>query len=133
MVTVVDDWLERLSDIVLGNVDDEIHEVAVGIGTGNEGTGASSLANEVYRSDKTHGDCFFEEIGTTGEFRAHLEVTAGGGTANVSVSNPDENDITEIAVFTESGQMVVIDEFASAVTIPSGHTEEFTIDGDYTR
>lgn len=133
MVTVTDDWLERLSDILLGNVDDEIHEVAVGIGTGNEGTGAQSLANEVYRSNKNNNDCYFEEIGSTGEFRAHLEVTAGGGTANVSTSNPDENDITEIGVFTEQGDLIVIDEFASAVTIPDGHTEEFTIDGDYTR
>lgn len=133
MVTVTDDALERISDIVLGNIDDELYSVAVGIGTGNEGNNADALANEVYRSNKNYGDCFFEEIGGTGEFRAHLEVTAGGSTANVSVSNPDENDITEIGVFTEQGELVVIDEFASPVEIPSGYTEEFTIDGDYTR
>lgn len=133
MVTVTDDWLELLSDIALGNADDEIHAVAVGIGIGNEDTGADSLANEVYRSNKNFNDCYFEETGDTGEFTAHLEVTAGGGTANISVQNPDENEITEIGVFTEQGELVVIDEFASAVTIPSGHTEEFTIDGNYTR
>jgi hypothetical protein len=130
MVTVIDDWLERVSDILLGKTDDEIHEIAVGTGTGNEGSNASSLANEVYRSNKQNSNCWFEETGSTGQFRAHLEVTAGGGTANVSV--PGENDITEIAVFSKSGQMVVIDEFASPVTIPTGHTEEFIFDGDYT-
>ena len=133
MVTITDNALERISDIVLGNVDDELHAVAVGIGTGNEAESADSLANEVYRSNKNYGDCYFEDIGSTGEFRAHLEVTAGGSTANVSVSNPTENEITEIGVFTKQGELIVIDEFVDTVVIPSGYTEEFTIDGDYTR
>jgi hypothetical protein len=133
MVTITNDWLELLSDIALGKSDDEISAVAVGIGTGNEGQGANALANEVYRSNKDNADVSFEETGTTGQFRARLEVTAGGSTANVETSNPDENDITEIGIFTEQGQLVVIDEFSSAIEIPAGHTEEFTIDANYTR
>lgn len=132
MVEVTDDGLERVSDVALGNEDDEIHEVAVGIGTGNEGTGANSLANEVYRSNKNNGDCYFVETSADGDFEAHIEVTAGGSTANVTTSNPDENDITEIGVFFEGGQLLVIDEF-TAVTIPSGHTEEFAVPVNITR
>lgn len=133
MVAITNGWLELLSDIALGKSDDEIHAVAVGIGTGNEGQGANQLANEVYRSNKTNADVSFDEQGGTGQFRATLRVTAGGSTANVETSNPDENDITEIGIFTKQGELVVIDEFTSPIEIPAGHTEEFTIDANYTR
>ncbi len=132
MVTVTDDGLERISDIFLGFVDDKAYRVAVGTGTGNEGKKANILNNRVYISNRDNDDCYFEETNATGGFRAHLEVTAGGSTASVSTSNPDENDITEIAVFTKQGVLIVIDEFQE-VTIPNGHTEEFTIEGDITR
>jgi hypothetical protein len=131
MVTVTNDWLNRLSDIAIGNIDDEIHEVAVGTGTGNESAGASSLANEVYRSNKTFGDCAIEDDGPAGEFSAEIEVTAGGSTANVSVTNPDNNDITEIGVFTKQGGLVVINEYSTPVTISSGSRERFIINGDF--
>jgi len=132
MVTVTNDWLDRLSDIALGNIDDEIHEVAVGIGTGSESAGASSLANEVYRSSKTFGDCAIKDDGPTGEFSAEIEVTAGGSTANVSVTNPDNNDITEIGVFTKQGGLVVINEYSTPVTISSDSRERFIINGNFT-
>jgi len=128
MVTVTDDGLERVDDIVHGRVDDEIREIAVGTGTGNEGTGADALANEVYRSDKDNADVQFDDVGGTGETEAVIEVTAGGGTANVAGGT----EISEMAIFTEAGELVAIDEFAG-VEIPAGHTEQFVMPTDYTR
>jgi len=128
MVTVTDDGLERVDDIVHGRVDDEIHAIAVGTGTGNEGTGADVLANEAYRSNKDNGDVRFEDTGGTGESEAVIEVTAGGGTANVAGGT----EISEMAIFTEAGELIAIDEFAG-VQIPTGHTEQFVVPTDYTR
>lgn len=128
MVTVTDDGLERVDDIVHGRVDDEIDAIAVGTGTGNEGTGADALANEVYRSTKDNADVRFDDTGGTGESEAVIEVTAGGGTANVAGGT----EISEIGIFTAGGELIAIDEFA-AVQIPTGHTEQFVMPTDYTR
>ena len=128
MVTVTDDGLERVDDIVHGRVDDEIHTIAVGTGTGSEGTGADALANEAYRSTKNNGDVRFDDTGGIGETEAVIEVTAGGGTANVAGGT----EISEMAIFSEAGELIAIDEFAG-VQIPTGHTEQFVMPTDYTR
>lgn len=128
MVTVTDDGLELVDDVMHGRADDEIHAIAVGTGTGNEGSGADSLSKEVYRSNKENTDCRFDDTGGTGESEGVVEVTAGGGTANVDPGT----EIAEIGVFSEGGTLVVIDEF-DPVPIADGHTEEFAIPSDYQR
>lgn len=133
MVTVTDDWLEELSKIALGESDDRIQEIAVGTGTGSESQDSTSLSNEVYRVSFDSGAAKLETTDAVGEFTASIDVTAGGSTANVSLQNPDENDITEIAIFTRDGIMVVIDEFTNPQTIDVGTTQRFNFIGSYIR
>lgn len=128
MVTATDAWLDELSDVLIGRSSDELHEVSVGTGSGSEGPNATSLSNEVYSSNKLNDDVFFTDEGNTGQYEAHIQVSAGGSTANVS---PDTT-ITEIAVITKEGTLAIIDEF-NGVTIPAGNVEEFIIPADYVR
>ena len=129
MTTITDTGLEWISDTSLGKTGEEIDAIAVGTGTGNEGTGATSLASETYRADKSNEDVVFVETDATGAFEAVITVTGGQEV-------PDDTDITEIGVFggdtAGDPDLIVIDEFA-AVTVEQGHTEEFTVPIDITR
>lgn len=123
MTTTTDDGREWISEKVQGNESDAIDTIALGTGTGNEGSGAQSLANEVHRAHRSNSDVTFPEGNNPGEFEAVINITGG---AEV----PDGTEITEIGVFAggEDGSdtLIVIDEF-SKVTVDQGHTEEFYI------
>jgi hypothetical protein len=123
MTTTTDDGLEWASEVIVGDRAEELNAIAVGTGTGNEGTGATSLANQVHKNDQTDADCTFKDLSATGELEAIITVT--GGTEVTAGTT-----ITEIAVFGGfnggSDTLVVIDEFAG-VTVEDGHTEEFTV------
>jgi len=129
MTTATDDGLEALSDAAHGFTSDEIDAIAVGTGTGNEATGATSLASEAYRADRTSEDVEFVETDATGAVEAIITVTGGQEV-------PADTDITEIGVFigetNGNATLLIIDEFA-AVTVEDGHTEEFTVPYDLTR
>lgn len=129
MTTVTDDGLEALSDVSHGFRAAEIDAVGVGTGTGNEATGATSLANEAYRADKSNEDIEFVEAGASGAVEAIITVTGG---QEVSAGA----EINEIGVYigeqNGNATLVVIDEFAN-VTVEDGHTEEFTVPYDFTR
>lgn len=128
MTTITNTGLNWIRDVALGRVDEEIDAIAVGSGTGNEGTGAAALASEEYRAEKSNEDVVFVET-DTGAFEAVITVT---GDQEVAAGTA----ISEIAVFGGEGvgdaDLLVIDEFAD-VTVEQGHTEEFTVPIDITR
>lgn len=125
MTTTTDQGLDWYADKARGVVTDDLDTIALGTGTGNESTTATSLANQVHQQDDSGSDVTFPDGDAAGEFEAVINITGG---AEV----PDGTEITEIAVFSNSGVLVHIDEF-SKVTVDQGHTEEFTVPIGLTR
>lgn len=123
MTTTTDSGLEAISDILIGNRSTEIDALAIGTGTGTEGSSATSLGSEVFRAGVADSNVELIETGATGETELILRVKGGtdvtAGTA-----------LTEVGVFIDGagggGELVVIDNFAEVI-IETGHTEEFTI------
>jgi len=120
MVTVTDDGLEQISDVLLAAYD----EIAVGTGTDPDAPSDSSLQSEAFRATVKTAGVEFRETGPTGEYEAAIEV--GGG-----LEVPAGTDISEIGLFAD-GVLVVRDVFP-AVTIEAGDRREFTVPADITR
>lgn len=126
MTTTTDLGLEWIGDKTIDNVNDSISKIAVGSGSGNESTVASSLANEVYRGDVADSNVTQVESSATGRFDTEVVVTGG-------VEVPANTVITEIALFSGSGVMIVIDDFDSGVTVGAGVKQSFQIRFNPTR
>lgn len=128
MTTITDVGLEWKAGALVGN-HDAIDAVAVGSGTGNEGTDATSLANQEYKALTSSEDVVVQETNSLGQYEAIITVT---GDQEV----PAGTQISEIGVYGGAGSgedvLVVIDEFAD-VEVEQGHTEEFTVTMTETR
>lgn len=129
MTTTTDDGLETAGDLMIGAVSGQIDALAIGSGTGSEGTGATSLNNEEYRAAVSNSNVELIETGQTGQ--SELIIRVKGGT-EVPAGTP----ITEMGAFFNGagggGTLVYIDNF-NAKTVEAGHTEEFTIPTDMDR
>jgi|APHM01.1.fsa_nt_gi hypothetical protein len=92
MTTTTDAGLEAISDILIGNRTAQIDALAIGTGTGTEGTGATSLGSEAFRANTSDSNVELIETGPTGETELILRVKGGN---DVSAGT----DITEIGAF----------------------------------
>jgi hypothetical protein len=123
MTTATDNGLEAVGDLLIGAVSGQIDALAVGSGTGSESTTATALNNEEHRAAVSDGNVELIETGDTGESELIIRVKGG-------LEVPAETTIAEVGAFVNGagggGTLLFIDNF-SAVTVESGHTEEFTI------
>jgi len=118
MSTTTDDGLEWIGDKTIGKRSGEIEEIAIGTGSGSEGTNASSLANEEYRGEVSDSNVNRSESNATGQFNIEVIVTGG-------LEVPGNIGITEIALFATDGTLIVIDEYDSEITVGAGEKRSF--------
>jgi len=124
MTTITDDGLGVVGELLIGTAGGAIDALAVGSGTGSESTTATALSNEEHRAAASGGNVELVETGQTGEVELIIRIKGG-------LEVPAGTAISEVAAFS-AGTLVVIDTF-NAVTIETGHTEEFTIPVDLRR
>jgi len=124
MTTITDSGLEVVGDLLIGTASGQIDALAVGSGTASESTTATALTSEEHRAPVSGSNADVTETGPTGETELSIRIKGG-------LEVPAGTAISEVAAFS-AGTLVVIDTF-NAVTIETGHTEEFTIPVDLRR
>jgi len=129
MTLLTDDGREWYGAKGIDAVATRLDTVAIGTGTDSEQPGASTLADEVYRSTVPTENVEFTEGDDVGVVEAAIEVKGG-------TEVPAGTEVSELAVIADGdggGETVVwIDEF-DGVTVNVGIGERFSMDFQHTR
>jgi len=122
MSTLTDDGLEWLGQKTRDAVSTRIDAIAIGTGQ-NETRDASSLGNQVYRSDYSASNVEFVPASEPGSYEGRIEVQGGTEVAA-------KTSVSEIGIYAGGagggGVLVGVDAF-EPIEIGAGHTERFSM------
>lgn len=116
--TIPNDGLNWVADAATPGVDEpKLQYVSVGTGTSSPKIDDTDLESETYRSDIDTATSSIDRSSSTGSIRA--SITVSGGT-----EVPSGEEITELGIFTESGELVYR-EVRDVISIGDGERVTF--------
>lgn len=118
---ITDVGREYIADCSIGNSNEIINTIAVGVSNTSVSSGNTAMYNEIYRDTDTANNITLETTSNVGEIDTKVSITADGAQASAG------DEISEFGILTDNSTLVMHETRNTNVTLQSGDTKAFDI------